>query len=46
LFPVESEEQTVPYIRDAHCTTSLGQGPQRIIFSALEGRRQYSELNY
>jgi len=26
------------------CTTFLGQGPQHIIFSALEGRRQNYEL--
>ena len=28
------------------CTTFLGQGPQRIIFSAIEGRRQNYELNF
>jgi len=28
------------------CTTFLGQGPQCITFSALEGRRQSYELNY
>jgi len=27
------------------CTTLLGQGPQRTIFSALEGRRQNYKLN-
>jgi len=28
------------------CTTILVQGPQRIIFSAPEGRRQIYELNF
>src|SRR6218665_1909817 len=28
------------------CTTLLGQGPQCIIFSALEGRRQNYKLNF
>ena len=30
---------------DQRCTTFLGQGPQHIIFSPLEGRRQNHELN-
>jgi len=28
------------------CTTLLGQGPQSVIFSALEGRRQNYELYF
>jgi len=33
-------------ISPPYCTTFLGKGPQRIIFSALEDRNQNYKLNF
>jgi len=36
----------IDYVSGAHCATFFGQGPQHIIFSALEGQRQNYEFNF
>jgi len=33
------------YLMGQRCTTLMGQGPQCIIFGALEGRRKIYDLN-
>src|SRR6218665_933524 len=45
-IPCSSSEESSEIVLTQGCTTYLYQGPQRIIISALEGRRQNYELNF